>query len=107
MKNSENEEIIRRLEVLVSDVLGINAAPPACPEDVLNLLAAGVARSRGSKSLIAWIENFAWRISSPIWDFRIRRQIRLIRELSNTAGWKSPSTLDAIMLLDDQVFART
>lgn len=105
--SSDKDEIIRRLEVLVSDVLGIKATPPARPEDVLNLLATGLARSRGNKSLLARIEHFAWRISSPIWDFRIRRQIRLVRELADNAGWNSSTTLDAIMLLDDQVFART
>lgn len=105
--NGDTEEIIRRLEVLVSDVLEIKTNPPTRPEDVLNLLKAGLARSRRNKSLLARIEQFAWRISNPIWDFRIRRQIRLICELAETAGWNSPTVLDAIMELDDKVFART
>lgn len=101
------EEILRRLEVLFSDIDGLKTAPPKSLDDMLQLLEANMGRSLGGNSWLAKIELLTWKIAAPFLDVGIRRQIRIVRELPKSTGWGSASTTDALMKLDDQIFKRT
>lgn len=103
----EAEENVRRLEALIADLQEIPTSRPAKPDDVLRLLETAMAKSRGCNSWLANAERLAWRISAPLWDFRLRRQIRLVHEFANATSWGSSGTTDAVRHLDDMVFART
>lgn len=106
-RRNEAEESIRRLEALVADLQDAPISQAVEPDDVLRLLEAAMARSRGCNGWLTKAEHLAWRISAPLWDFRLRRQIRLVHELAEATSWGSSGTTDAVRLLDDLVFART
>ncbi|SIQ68187.1 hypothetical protein SAMN05421829_10616 [Aromatoleum tolulyticum] len=103
----EIEEQLRQLEVLQSELEDRPAGKPSDPDEVLQFMEAALRRTRGSRSWAARFERFAWRIAAPFWDLRLRAQIRLVRELGATLGWTARGTSEAILHLDDLVFART
>lgn len=107
MDGREAEEQIRKLEVMAAELAGEPGARPSSPDEVLQLLEAAAARTRGHRSWMARLERLAWRMSAPIWDLRLRRQIRIVRELGYSIGWAEGATFDALHRLDDLVFART
>jgi len=104
---AEAEENVRRIEILLEDLQGISVAPPKGPDDMLRLLETAMARNRGCNTWIARAERLAWHIFAPLWDFQIRRQIRLVRETANLVGLSSVATSDLIGRLNDLIFART
>lgn len=103
----EAEDGIRKLERLLAEVKELPTSQASSPDELLQQLEVAMARSRGSKSLLGKIERFAWLLSAPIWDFRLRRQIRIVREIITVSDWNGPQIADAIHGLDDLVFART
>lgn len=103
----EGESVIRDLETLLQDLSNMSLNTHASPDEKLQLLEAMLTRTRGRRSWVARIEQLIWRMSAPLWDFRLRRQIRLVGELGQSTGWQFKATADAIHRLDDLVFART
>ena len=104
---AEAEENIRRLEMLVEELQGVSVVPPEGPDDTLRLLEAAMTRHLGCNTWIAKVERLAWHISAPLWDFQVRRQIRLVWETVNLVGANSIAASDLIGRLDDLIFART
>lgn len=103
----EAEDGIRKLEHLLTEIQGFPISQASSPEGLLQHLEIAMARSRGSQRLLGKIERFAWLLSAPLWDLRLRRQIRIVREIITVTGWNSPQVADAVQYLDDLVFART
>lgn len=103
----EVEKVVRDLDILLQDLISMSLQARTSPDAKLEILEAMMASTRGSRSWAAWIERAIWRMSAPLWDFRLRRQIRLVAELGKTIGWQTKATADAIHRLDDLVFART
>ena len=103
----EAEDGIRKLERLLTEIQELPRSQASSPDELLQQLEVAMARNRGRQSLLGKIERFAWLLSAPLWDFRLHRQIRIIREIATVSGWNSPQIADAIHCLDDLVFART
>lgn len=103
----EAEDGIRKLERLLTEIQELPRSQASSPDELLQQLEVAMARNRGRQSLLGKIERFAWLLSAPLWDFRLHRQIRIIREIATVSGWNSPQIADAIQYLDDLVFART
>lgn len=101
------EEQLRQLEILLSELEERPVCNPFDPDEYLQMMEVAIRRTRGSRSWVARFERFAWRIAAPFWDLRLRAQIRLVRELGATLGWTTKATSEAILHLDDLVFAHT
>lgn len=107
MDEREAEDQIRELEAMIAELMGVPPAAKTTPDDLLNMLALQLAKTRGRRSWMARFEQLAWRMSAPLWDFRLRRQIRIVSELAQNVGWRATMMTDALRHLDDLVFART
>lgn len=103
----EGEELVRRLRTMVADINGPQVSSRLTEDEMLRALETTIAQSRGSHTWLGRFERFAWNQLAPMWDLRLRRQIRLVKELRAATGGDSPATSDALQHLDDLVFART
>lgn len=108
MFGRESNDQLSRLEMLSDEILGISGIPkPKNELEVLAFLETALRRSRGGSGGLLRIEAVAWRCLAPLRDVRIRRQLRLHREMLQALGRDNQATVDSLSQLDDLVFART